>query len=176
MINHAMFQRNGRCGYVLKPRALRTQDKRSVSMRTRHYLNITVRALPIPRIPLTLMHVGTSRLFRPSNFRSRKTRTVARSSTSLLSTHTSRSRCISPIGASTRRLQARLRSKYRTARARSRTTASTRFGKRRSVCRLTSWGTCASSCSCALPYARTATTRTRRWPCTACRWRASAKV
>jgi phosphatidylinositol phospholipase C delta len=46
VINHAMFQRNGRCGYVLKPRALRTPDKRSLSMRTRHFLDVTVCDLP----------------------------------------------------------------------------------------------------------------------------------
>jgi len=46
VINHAMFQRNGRCGYVLKPRALRTQDKRLPSMRTQHFLDITVCGLP----------------------------------------------------------------------------------------------------------------------------------
>jgi phosphatidylinositol phospholipase C delta len=43
MINHAMFQRNGRSGYVLKPLALRSQDKSLLSKQTRHYLNITVR-------------------------------------------------------------------------------------------------------------------------------------
>lgn len=42
MINHAMFQRNGRCGYVLKPLALRSQDKSFLSKQTRHYLDITV--------------------------------------------------------------------------------------------------------------------------------------
>ena len=43
MINHAMFQRNGRSGYVLKPLALRSQDKSLLSKQTRHYLDITVR-------------------------------------------------------------------------------------------------------------------------------------
>jgi len=42
MINHAMFQRNGRSGYVLKPHALRCQDKSLLCKRTRHYLDITV--------------------------------------------------------------------------------------------------------------------------------------
>ena len=42
MINHAMFQRNGRSGYVLKPLALRSQDKSLLNKKTRHYLDITV--------------------------------------------------------------------------------------------------------------------------------------
>ena len=42
MINHAMFQRNGRAGYVLKPLALRTSDKQVLAKRTNHFLNITV--------------------------------------------------------------------------------------------------------------------------------------
>ena len=42
MINHAMFQRNGRSGYVLRPLALRSQDKSLLSKQTRHYLDITV--------------------------------------------------------------------------------------------------------------------------------------
>ena len=44
MINHAMFQRNGRAGYVLKPLALRVNDKQLLSKRTKHFLNITVRS------------------------------------------------------------------------------------------------------------------------------------
>jgi phosphatidylinositol phospholipase C delta len=47
VINHAMFQRNGRCGYVLKPLALRFHDKSLILKRTRHYLDITVR-IPSP--------------------------------------------------------------------------------------------------------------------------------
>ena len=43
MINHAMFQRNGRAGYVLKPLALRSSDKQLLAKRTKHFLNITVR-------------------------------------------------------------------------------------------------------------------------------------
>src|SRR5262249_19687407 len=42
MINHAMFQRNGRSGYVLKPLALRVPDKDLLSKRTKHSLDITV--------------------------------------------------------------------------------------------------------------------------------------
>lgn len=41
MINHAMFQRNGRAGYVLKPLALRMHDKELLSRRTQHSLDIT---------------------------------------------------------------------------------------------------------------------------------------
>jgi len=40
MINHAMFQRNGRAGYVLKPSALRTLDKELLSRHTQHSLEI----------------------------------------------------------------------------------------------------------------------------------------
>ncbi len=43
VINHAMFQRNGRSGYVLRPLALRSHDKSLLNKRTRHYLDITVR-------------------------------------------------------------------------------------------------------------------------------------
>ena len=43
VINYAMFQRNGRSGYVLKPQALRSYDKSLLLKRTRHYLDITVR-------------------------------------------------------------------------------------------------------------------------------------
>ncbi|KAI0657617.1 1-phosphatidylinositol-4,5-bisphosphate phosphodiesterase 1 [Cubamyces menziesii] len=52
MINHAMFQRNGRAGYVLKPLALRNADKRLLSQRTNHLLNVTVisaQQLPRPK-------------------------------------------------------------------------------------------------------------------------------
>lgn len=42
MINHAMFERNGRAGYVLKPLALRTPDKELLSRHTQHSLDITV--------------------------------------------------------------------------------------------------------------------------------------
>lgn len=42
MINHAMFQRNSRAGYVMKPLALRTSDKQLLLKRTRHFLDVTV--------------------------------------------------------------------------------------------------------------------------------------
>lgn len=42
MINHAMFQRNGRAGYVLKPLALRSNDKQLMSKRTEHFLELKV--------------------------------------------------------------------------------------------------------------------------------------
>jgi phosphatidylinositol phospholipase C, delta len=43
MINHAMFQRNDRLGYVLKPSPLRNADKQLLSQRTRHFFDVTVR-------------------------------------------------------------------------------------------------------------------------------------
>ncbi|KIP07397.1 hypothetical protein PHLGIDRAFT_89622 [Phlebiopsis gigantea 11061_1 CR5-6] len=52
MINHAMFQRNERAGYVLKPLALRSNDKRLLSKRTQHFLDITIisaQQLPRPK-------------------------------------------------------------------------------------------------------------------------------
>jgi phosphatidylinositol phospholipase C, delta len=51
MINHAMFQRNGRCGYVLKPEPLRVPDKQLLLKRTSHLLEITViSAQQLPRL------------------------------------------------------------------------------------------------------------------------------
>ncbi|KAH7887240.1 PLC-like phosphodiesterase [Phlebopus sp. FC_14] len=52
MINHAMFQRNGRAGYVLKPDALRTPDKEQLLRRSQHYLDVTIisaQQLPRPK-------------------------------------------------------------------------------------------------------------------------------
>jgi phosphatidylinositol phospholipase C, delta len=50
MINHAMFQRNGRSGYVLKPLALRSPDKSQLLRRTQHFLDMTIiSAQQIPR-------------------------------------------------------------------------------------------------------------------------------
>ncbi|KAI0922841.1 hypothetical protein AcV5_009715 [Taiwanofungus camphoratus] len=52
MINHAMFQRNGRAGYVLKPLALRTTDKHLLTKRTNHRLDVTIisaQQLPRPK-------------------------------------------------------------------------------------------------------------------------------
>ncbi|CAL1710104.1 unnamed protein product [Somion occarium] len=52
MINHAMFQRNGRAGYVLKPLALRTTDKQLLSKRTKHFLDVKIisaQQLPRPK-------------------------------------------------------------------------------------------------------------------------------
>lgn len=46
MINHAMFQRNGRAGYLLKPEALRNPDKALFTHRTLHHLQITVGIIP----------------------------------------------------------------------------------------------------------------------------------
>jgi phosphatidylinositol phospholipase C, delta len=59
VINHAMFQRNGRSGYVLKPLALRSQDKSLLSKQTRHYLDITVRIDYLRSLcPKTLIDLG----------------------------------------------------------------------------------------------------------------------
>jgi phosphatidylinositol phospholipase C delta len=60
MVNHAMFQRNGRAGYVLKPFALRgttnpneiQSTKDLLAKRTRHYFDVTIMSaqqLPRPR-------------------------------------------------------------------------------------------------------------------------------
>lgn len=51
-LNHAMFQRNGRAGYVLKPLALRVVDKILLQRKTNHILDVTVisaQQLPRPR-------------------------------------------------------------------------------------------------------------------------------
>lgn len=57
MINHAMFQRNGRAGYVLKPLALRTHDKELLSRHTQHSLDIVViSAQQLPRPKDSLGH------------------------------------------------------------------------------------------------------------------------
>jgi phosphatidylinositol phospholipase C delta len=57
MINHAMFQRNGRAGYVLKPLALRTHDKELLSRHTQHSLDIMViSAQQLPRPKDSLGH------------------------------------------------------------------------------------------------------------------------
>ncbi|THH08231.1 hypothetical protein EW145_g2843 [Phellinidium pouzarii] len=50
MINHAMFQRNGGAGYVLKPPALRNANKGYLSKRTNHILDIKIiSAQQLPR-------------------------------------------------------------------------------------------------------------------------------
>lgn len=41
-MNQAMFQRNGRSGYVLKPAALREGGDKLLSKYTRHILDVTV--------------------------------------------------------------------------------------------------------------------------------------
>ncbi|KAG1897646.1 1-phosphatidylinositol-4,5-bisphosphate phosphodiesterase 1 [Suillus fuscotomentosus] len=57
MINHAMFQRNGRAGYVLKPLALRIHDKELLSRHTQHSLDIVViSAQQLPRPKDSLGH------------------------------------------------------------------------------------------------------------------------
>ena len=52
MINHAMFQRNGRSGYVLKPTAIRHAQKDLLAKRTMHTFSVTIisaQQLPRPR-------------------------------------------------------------------------------------------------------------------------------
>ncbi|CAA7263434.1 unnamed protein product [Cyclocybe aegerita] len=52
MINHAMFQRNGRSGYVLKPMAIRLAQKDLLAKRTMYNLEATIisaQQLPLPR-------------------------------------------------------------------------------------------------------------------------------
>lgn len=53
MINHAMFQRNGRSGYVLKPPAVRPSQKKDLlAKRTLHSFEVTIisaQQLPRPR-------------------------------------------------------------------------------------------------------------------------------
>ncbi|KAF8877456.1 PLC-like phosphodiesterase [Gymnopilus junonius] len=52
MINHAMFQRNGRSGYVLKPNALRLAQKEHLAKRTTHSFDVTIisaQQLPRPK-------------------------------------------------------------------------------------------------------------------------------
>ncbi|KAF9444538.1 1-phosphatidylinositol-4,5-bisphosphate phosphodiesterase 1 [Macrolepiota fuliginosa MF-IS2] len=51
-INQAMFQRNGRCGYVLKPLALRAEGEELLKKHTQHFFNVTIisaQQLPRPR-------------------------------------------------------------------------------------------------------------------------------
>lgn len=51
-INHAMFQRNGRSGFVLKPQPLRTAQKDLMSKRTEHFLDVSIisaQQLPRPK-------------------------------------------------------------------------------------------------------------------------------
>ena len=67
MINHAMFQRNGRAGYVLKPLALRSNDKQLLAKRTKHLLNITVRLFEVAFFHASHIHfLGFSGHFRPA--------------------------------------------------------------------------------------------------------------
>lgn len=52
MINDAMFRRNGKAGYVLKPQALREAHKDLLNLRTKHTLKVQVisaQQLPRPR-------------------------------------------------------------------------------------------------------------------------------
>ncbi|KAJ2923083.1 hypothetical protein H1R20_g14012, partial [Candolleomyces eurysporus] len=57
MINHAMFQRNGRSGYVLKPLALRAPNKDPLMKRTSHIFQATIiSAQQLPRPKNALGH------------------------------------------------------------------------------------------------------------------------
>lgn len=57
MINHAMFQRNGRSGYVLKPLALRSPNKELLAKRTKHVFQVTIiSAQQLPRPKNALGH------------------------------------------------------------------------------------------------------------------------
>ncbi|KAJ3984853.1 PLC-like phosphodiesterase [Lentinula detonsa] len=52
MINYAMFQRNGRSGYVLKPPALRPGNENLLRKPTKHFLDVTIisaQQLPLPK-------------------------------------------------------------------------------------------------------------------------------
>lgn len=52
MINHAMFQRNGRSGYVLKPDAIRLGQKELLAHRSSHSFDVTIisaQQLPRPK-------------------------------------------------------------------------------------------------------------------------------
>ncbi|KAK7056256.1 hypothetical protein VNI00_002808 [Paramarasmius palmivorus] len=52
MINHAMFQRNGRSGYVLKPAALRPNGKELLRKYSKHFFRVKIlsaQQLPRPR-------------------------------------------------------------------------------------------------------------------------------
>ncbi|KAJ2917966.1 hypothetical protein MD484_g2466, partial [Candolleomyces efflorescens] len=57
MINHAMFQRNGRSGYVLKPLALRAPNKDLLTKQTTHVFQATIiSAQQLPRPKNALGH------------------------------------------------------------------------------------------------------------------------
>lgn len=52
MINYAMFQRNGRSGYVLKPEAIRLAQKDLLAKRTDHVFRVKIisgQQLPRPK-------------------------------------------------------------------------------------------------------------------------------
>lgn len=42
-INHAMFTRNGRCGWLLKPEAIQTRNKNALGGKEERILSIDVR-------------------------------------------------------------------------------------------------------------------------------------
>ena len=155
MINHAMFQRNGRAGYVLKPLALRTNDKQLLAKRTNHFLSITVSFTLIFSRTSIYIPFLSRRSFLRNNFLGPKTRWVARLSTSPSSIPSSRCQSTFPTGPIPHSSPIPLRKhttrprlaqpwrqpqlvQSRAERGLSRTTASTRCGSSRSACRSTS--------------------------------------
>lgn len=69
MINQAMFQRNGRAGYILKPDALRSPDLDLISKRTQHFLDVTVNQFTLQVCcARPLLNVLHDRLFLHSSF------------------------------------------------------------------------------------------------------------
>ena len=159
-INQAMFQRNGHCGYVLKPEALRCPEKDLLSKRTQHFLDVTVRdtrsslAITFER---RLRILFLCRSYPRSSCRACGTPAGRRLSRSRSSTRTSRSTCTFPTGRTRhscpnqrrpparatrpqrtrRRRRCRLRAPSRSGHRSSRITDSTRFGKKNSACHST---------------------------------------
>ncbi|KAF8336862.1 uncharacterized protein EI90DRAFT_3043894 [Cantharellus anzutake] len=68
IMNYAMFMRNGRLGYVLKPAALRLKDKQMASRRTKHFLDVTIisaQQLPHPKEGSQGRDIDTKRTIDP---------------------------------------------------------------------------------------------------------------
>lgn len=61
MINQAMFQRNGRSGYLLKPPPLRSGGKAHLMQRGEHFLDVTVSCCLVLLIPIIREHVAIFR-------------------------------------------------------------------------------------------------------------------
>ena len=97
MINHSMFQRNGRAGYVLKPQALREPNKELLSSLTNHMLDIRVR-LPQLDTSSRKLIAPSRRSSQPNSSQGERTGKGARSSTTPSLTPTSKSPSTSPTG------------------------------------------------------------------------------